>query len=163
MQVLGDADRDGYLDAAFGGDDTTTTEYITLVNGMNSGVRVGATWTGTLDYPNAYFQGDFGGALGDIDGDGFVELLVLLPMDVNSALHLSMGGFAGAAPFSGAPLCDPGAIKVRDLGDWNGDGFDDLAFGCANAAYLQLGPASSTPIQITPPAATSSTFTWFIP
>ena len=169
VAVVGDTDGDGLADLAVGAPyehgSGSWTGAVYLVLGTPRGTMdlslADAKWTGRGA------GGLAGSALagGDVDGDGYADLLVGAPGD-------DAGGTgAGAAfllrgPLSAAgSLADAAAILVGENGDdaagsavalpgdLDGDGTSDLALGArledsalsdGGAVYLVLGPASGT-------------------
>lgn len=115
--------------------------------------------------------------VGDIDGDGFVDLAIGAPEageDARGAVHLVFGdggrfpdlvgldGAAGVVTLEGAAAGDRLGTAVAAAGDVNGDGLDDLLIGAigvdgggvdSGAAYLLLGgerPAEGASIEALP-------------
>ncbi|MEE9394638.1 MAG: integrin alpha [Planctomycetota bacterium] len=130
----GDVDDDGFDDIIVGavGDDN---------NGSFSGsARVYSGFDGTILYT---FNGDSAddqlgfsvSGAGDVNGDGFDDLIAGAWLDDNNAF--SSGSARVYSGFDGAILCtfngDSGGdllgVSVSGAGDVNGDGFDDLIAG----------------------------------
>jgi hypothetical protein len=114
--------------------------------------------------PNGYW-GDFPAGGGDIDGDGFDDIVVgIYGMPTGSA-YVFRGGPSGVSTTPDATLTGPdgGAFgePVSFVGDVNGDGFDDVAVGAyrgGDPIYVFLGSAtglSSAPVAVSPPAPDS--------
>ena len=102
--------------------------------------QVGGLVTGLTAFGSAV------GRAGDVDGDGFGDLLVM--DSFRSRVYLYLGGPSGPAA---APVWDIGLIGVSHVGaagDVNGDGFGDAMIGASGAnanqgmAWLFLGSAT---------------------
>ena len=111
------------------------------------------------------FAGASVAAAGDVNGDGFDDLIVGADHDSEGgegagAAYLVHGPVTGAvdlsaadAKFVGEESRDAAGISVSSAGDVNDDGFGDLVVGAnyqdaggadAGAAYLMLGPFGGT-------------------
>ncbi|OGO29355.1 MAG: hypothetical protein A2Z16_08420 [Chloroflexi bacterium RBG_16_54_18] len=169
-QVLasGDFDGDGYLDLAIGvpGDSETATGagLVTILYGTSSGLNA----TNSEDRDQTYFGTNtaetsdrFGSALaaGDFNGDGRDDLAIGVPGEnigvvpyagvVNVAYGTSIGfewGSKWSAVVQGLGIAEfpeegDNFGSVLAAGDFNGDGFHDLAIGVPNED-LVIGPAT---------------------
>jgi hypothetical protein len=102
-----------------------------------------------------FYQG-----VGDVNGDGFSDVLAMISslFGVPEAERVYFGPTACASTEcpTFAPLLVPGhtnippafsAVLAGGLGDVNGDGFDDIAYGSpgAGAVYVFLGSAAGPP------------------
>ncbi len=113
--------------------------------------------------------GSFGGSVasaGDVNGDGFADLIVGADQPAGGA-YLYLGGEGGLLPTAvmvSKPAGPDGYFggPVASAGDVNGDGFADVIVGAyiagpgnEGAAYVYLGGAaglSTTPLVLTAPA-----------
>jgi hypothetical protein len=165
LAAVGDFDGDGYADFAVGAPASGTGEagrVLLLRGGIPTDVTVDAVFEGT---PGEGFGASVAGA-GDVNGDGYADILVGAPGD-------AAGSDGRARVFFGGPGLDttpdlelagthPGerfGWSVAGAGDIDGDGYADLLAGApendeggaglpCGAAYLFLGgPApGGTPV-----------------
>jgi len=146
MSSAGDVNADGFDDVVIGapGDTGLGTKtgaayvYLGSPTGLrlSSEVKLMAGHTATLDSFGSSVAGG-----GDLNGDGFDDLLVGLPDEnghgiYTGAAFVYFGGPAGIDPASETRLDDPLAddhanygMAVSIGGDVDGDGFDDLLIG----------------------------------
>jgi hypothetical protein len=162
VSAAGDVDGDGFGDVLVGAwshDDVNGAAYLVL----------GTSSPGNLDLSaaNAKYAGDpFSqagrsvSAAGDVDGDGFGDLLIGAPQkggNGKGAAYLVLGASrpggnrtlsAADAKYTGEDQGDEAGWSVSAAGDVDGDGFGDLLVGAygdedgAGAAYLVLGTSS---------------------
>jgi len=174
LAVVGDANGDGYDDLLVGapgndgGGDAAGQAYLIL--GRETGWAVGAS----LGAADASFLGEDEGAwagftvagAGDVDGDGYDDLLVGAPHDSEAGseagqAYLIFGADSGwsldtplsaaGASFHGEAADDQAGYGLAGLGDVDGDGygdflvgapFNDEAVGGGGQAYLFRGAAA---------------------
>ena len=74
------------------------------------------------------FQGLRGiGTVGDMDGDGVTDYLLFdSGMQANPVLYRVISGVSGVQVGAFPKLSYSWGLSLRDMGDWNGDGYDDL-------------------------------------
>jgi hypothetical protein len=156
--ATGDFDDDGFADLAVGvdGEDlggATTAGAVNVLYGTAGGLTGVGSQVFTQDSPGmpgvAELGDVFGVALatGDVDNDGFDDLVVGVPgedlggVEFGGAVHV-LGGAGGGLTGSGSQLFTQDSPGVGDsaegfdgfgealaTGDFDNDGFDDLAVG----------------------------------
>jgi alpha-tubulin suppressor-like RCC1 family protein len=157
---IGDVDGDGYADAALDLDVSyESTEYALVFSGGPSGLS--ATPTETLTIPGRGASGVQLAAAGDVDGDGYADLLVSVP---NFAVHLYRGGPHGLSETPSTRLDPPDNVQgfaSSTLGaDVDGDGFDDvlvLAGGAQGRPELLVYSGSARGLSQRPSARIATT------
>jgi hypothetical protein len=152
-----DVNGDGFADLAVGAPGAmsrTGRVYIYLGGAMGLAATPAATLTG----PDGA-GGGFGGAVasaGDVDGDGYADLLVGAPGATSGTgrVYVYRGGATGLAATPAATLIGPDGSggsfgsAVASAGDVDGNGFADVAIGAPGAvantgrAYVFLGGAA---------------------
>lgn len=154
----GDLDADGFEDVAvgaYGADPSGSASGAAYVfYGTSTGLDLASE---QLVVPDDGDTNDaFGAALagaGDLDGDGFSDLLIgayraAAPAEESGAAYVFYGSGAGLDPSSQhtlAPTVQAGdalGFAVAAAGDVDGDGFDDVALGAYQSD--QLGSASGS-------------------
>ncbi|MFZ5471837.1 MAG: integrin alpha [Myxococcota bacterium] len=136
--------------------------------GTTRGLTGSAIWTAESNQSTAHFGFSVGGA-GDVDGDGFADVVVGAPEAANGQLDegrafVYRGAAGGLAPTSSwIGEADQGNARfggaVASAGDVNGDGHADVIIGASQfdngeagegAAFVYLGSATGL----------GSTFAW---
>ena len=130
-----DVNGDGYADAVVGSSGSYTqgtpynngeTEQATVFLGSANGLSPSPVVTLTGER-------GFGGAIadaGDVNGDGYADVLVATQMNVT---HLFLGGPSGltatstSLPFGGTNVTTFWVYTLAGVGDSNGDGYADIA------------------------------------
>ena len=151
---VGDFNEDGIPDVAVvnAGDDT-----ITVLLGKGDGTFNALTPTAPFaQSPCAVFtkQSNCAIAVGDFNHDGHADLAVTSGDDYTVSV-LKGNGQGAFTPFAGSPIGTGNFPEAVKIGDFNNDGFQDLAVANANDGdvYVLLGngdgtftPAPGTPV-----------------
>jgi len=172
VATAGDVNGDGFADVLVGAPQFDHPESnegrVFLFQGSAAGLSAVPSWTAESDEPEAQL-GTALSAAGDLDGDGFGDVLAGMPgfgSGLGSALvfHGSASGLAAVARarISGGQV-NSGFGKALGLaGDVNGDGFSDLVIGApeqdgatqdGGAAFLYLGSPTGV--------SSTSSASWF--
>ena len=172
--AAGDVTADGLLDFLVAAPYAPTTSdgrsgAAYLFSGMVTGSVSIATAHAKLEaYDNAQAAGFAVGGAGDFDGDGIADVAVGSPSagaggggSPTGKVYVWLGPVsAGTLPLDSAHVqlggesaYDQAGASVCGLGDFDGDGYDDLAAGApddddggtdAGAVYIVLGPQTGT-------------------
>jgi hypothetical protein len=138
-----DLDGDGFADIAIG---TPGTDKVLVYPGSASGIATSPSLTLTSAEQSLSFGNVVAGA-GDINGDGFADLVVGAPQEDSNrgAVYVYLGGPAGIPATASIKLAGPDSNSyfgsaVASVGDTDNDGYADLLVGAPNA-YLSVGAA----------------------
>jgi len=136
--ALGDVDGDGDLDLVCGNDGAPTNRKNTLYRNDGGTLSPEPTWSSSIQSPTQAV------ALGDVDGDGDLDLVCGNFGSANT-LYLNEGGTFSAMPYWASPAPHRQTTAVA-LGDLDGDGDLDLLCGNfegPNTVYLNDGAGFS--------------------
>jgi hypothetical protein len=140
-ETAGDLNGDGYSDVVAGKESANTAW---VFYGSTTGLDVNADWTST----GAAGFGRSVGTAGDVNGDGYADLLV---SDQNAVrvFYGSAAGLTSGTPDWSAAICNNQGCATGQAGDVNGDGFGDLIVGSksANKAWAFYGSPTGLPAQ----------------
>lgn|GEM_PF-1568019 len=133
--VMGDLNGDGIPDLV-------TSNYVTTGSGTIS-VLIGngdGTFRTNVDYPALSYA--FGMALGDLNGDGAPDLVVANHSASTVSVYLNNGDgtFAAKTDYS----VPSGTSEYAVLGDFNGDGYLDIATNNYGGVAILLGHGDGT-------------------
>jgi hypothetical protein len=159
---VGDVNGDGYADVAVGAP-YWPEPYVGgggafVYLGSSTGLGPDAAWTALGPQVDGRFGGEVSAA-GDVDGDGYADLVVTDPYDSTTytyegRIHLYLGSASGplaTAAWTHASGWDGGGYYGNNrpgCGDFNGDGLSDLLAGVhgwenfTGRAFLFFGQAS---------------------
>lgn len=162
----GDMDADGFADVVVGAPVFDSRGAAYIFRGRADGISFFESLTlDPSDDPAANF-GSSAAAAGDVNGDGFGDVVVGAPQAVSDSGTIegrayvflgSSDGLATEAAFTFDPTDQGGALfgsAVAGAGDTNGDGFADVLVGAPGwdgeasdegRAYLYLGAESGAP------------------
>ena len=162
----GDVNGDGYSDVivgTLGGGGESAYIYFGSKTGIADAALPSVTLTGS--YGNQT-RGSFGASVssaGDVNGDGFSDVLVGAPSANGSGTAaLFLGSNSGtnttaASVFYGVAGGDQFGINVATAGDVNGDGYSDILIKSARGpVYLYQGSSSGFPGSVLTTAANTT-------
>ena len=164
VSTAGDVNGDGYSDVVVGALQFSNGETYEgrayLYHGSASGLLTTAAWTGESNQANAFY-GTSVGTAGDVNGDGYSDVLVGANFYDNgetnegqaSVYHGSASGLTTTAAWTGESNQSFSyyGISVSTAGDANGDGYSDVVVGAhwydngeadEGRAYVYHGSAS---------------------
>ena len=164
IATAGDVNGDGYSDVVIGGRYYSGSTYVgraAVYMGSASGLSTVPAWL--LEDPATNFASSVSTA-GDVNGDGYADVLVGAPWSANGEtqeglvyLYLGSPGGLSSTPAWTGEINQVGAqfgTSVSAAGDVNGDGYDDVIIGApryANGqteeggAFVFLGSATGLP------------------
>jgi hypothetical protein len=148
--TAGDVDGDGYDDIVVGADyydkDQQDEGAAFVYHGSRSGPSTTAQWIGDTNLGGTRYGASVGAA-GDVNGDGFGDLIVGAPSwwgtpSTGGAAFAYFGSASGlpAAPDwmglgQGTYVAAQYGLSVGTAGDVNGDGFDELLVGARHETH----------------------------
>jgi hypothetical protein len=171
-----DANGDGFGDVAVGDTDTfEPTQHVYVHHGGPAGPSASPSAVLSAAAPVIGYAASVASA-GDVDGDGFADLLVGSPGE--DAVYVYRGGPAGFADPPSAVVTGPAkssfGAAVSGAGDVDGDGYADVVVGAPlrappsgsmvqGAAFLYYGGPGSRSVELGPRAGSDAqTFGTFV-
>jgi hypothetical protein len=152
-----DVNGDGFADVAVGAPEANNNAGAAYVY-LGGATGLATTPATTLIGPGDPY-GEFGWSVasaGDVNGDGFADLVVKAAID---CVYVYLGGMAGLADTPVSTLCPKGIWTFASAGDVNGDGYADLVIGGDNDNGGTAGPlvylGGQTGLATTPATALS--------
>ena len=130
VATAGDVDGDGFVDAVVGSPDESSV-YVYY------GTAAGLTPTGTRVTYDSFGFGSVVRAAGDVNGDGFADLLVWGGGEVSVAYYIL--GAARSTPMRAVPIDGirpAGAWSIAGVGHLNDDAYDDVVIAVPGAGDL---------------------------
>ncbi|MGH7296459.1 MAG: FG-GAP-like repeat-containing protein, partial [Polyangiaceae bacterium] len=126
-----DADGDGFGDVVVGDSDSVTaTQHVYVHRGGAQGPAAAPSWVLSAPAPVPRYANAVAGA-GDVDGDGFGDVLVGSPGE--DTVYVYRGGPGGLVDPPSARLIGPAkssfGAAVSGAGDVDGDGYADVVVG----------------------------------
>ncbi len=142
VSTAGDVNSDGYSDIIVGSSTFSNGEALEgrafVFQGSSSGLAAVPSWTAESDNGNARFGYSVSSG-GDVNGDGFSDVIVGAPSYTNSAsyagraflYHGSSAGLEGSASWTadGSQTSESFGWSTASAGDVDGDGFSDIIIG----------------------------------
>ena len=155
VSTAGDVNGDGYSDIIVGANYFANGESqegkAFLFHGSAGGTRSTYAWSIEADLINAHL-GESVATAGDINGDGYSDVIVGAPGYQNGKAYVYLGSSGGISTVEdfllGSPSSSYFGESVATAGDVNGDGFSDVligdsSYGTGGTAFLYHGSADT--------------------
>lgn len=133
-----DVNGDGYADFISSANDSSSpTGRVYVYTGSATGLPAVPTVTFVSPDDQQYYFGESVAGAGDVNGDGFGDVVI----GSYGEVYLYLGGPDGLSPKPAVTLIDPNNVEgeiggaVAGVGDVNGDGYADVIVGAPTAGY----------------------------